>query len=314
MSPTTSTSTNEGATEGATTSTSSGWSLALGSCIGGIPVRLHYTYFLILIIELVSGLQYNEPKYLALVFCMFGPILFITILIHEYGHAICTQKLGGTVEGIMLWPLGGLAFCGPTQGSVKEDLYVALAGPLTHIPQAAVWFGVFAVVTEGDLGSFDRYINLSELREGGADVFFKFMALQSIGINVGLFIFNLFIPAYPLDGGRCFAALLVMCGVRVQKAAYRTSILAILIGLGMGIYGAMEYIRNDSPNGLFVVLICVFIIMNSYQLFSMTKAGRVLQHPLFSRQCYRETEQEAERNQQQQQQGGSPTEIVAEMT
>mmetsp|Transcript_14465 Transcript_14465/g.20395 ORF Transcript_14465/g.20395 Transcript_14465/m.20395 type:complete len:313 (+) Transcript_14465:249-1187(+) len=310
-SPTTTTNTTTSAAGNNSSSSSYGWSLYLGSCIGGIPIRLHYSYFLILILELFSGLQASgsTSKYMALLFCIYGPILFLTILVHEYGHALMTQKLGGQVQGIMLWPLGGLAFCGPTEGHVKEDLYVAIAGPATHILQVAVWVGIFAWTCHGEWDTFNRYINISELQNGGTDVFFRIVSAQSIFLNIGLVVFNLCIPAYPLDGGRCLAALLVMCGVRVPKAAYGTSILAMLLAIAMGSYGAAEYISKDSPNALFLVLICIFIFLNSYQLFKMTRAGRVYQHPLFSRPCYRETEQ------QQQQQGNSTTmENVAEMT
>ena len=44
-------------------------------------------------------------------------------------------QVGGAVHGILLWPLGGLAFVGHA-GSPARDLYVAVCGPLTHIPQA----------------------------------------------------------------------------------------------------------------------------------------------------------------------------------
>lgn len=45
---------------------------------------------------------------------------------------------GGQVQGILLWPLGGLAFIGHTAGP-KADMWVAVAGPLTHAPMVAFW-------------------------------------------------------------------------------------------------------------------------------------------------------------------------------
>ena len=42
------------------------------------------------------------------------------------------------MHSILLWPLGGLAFVGHST-TPGRDLWVALAGPLTHLPQAAVW-------------------------------------------------------------------------------------------------------------------------------------------------------------------------------
>ena len=54
---------------------------------------------------------------------------------------LCCVQLGSEVHGILLWPLGGLAFMGKSS-SPQQDLMVAGAGPLTHIPQV----GVLAVV------------------------------------------------------------------------------------------------------------------------------------------------------------------------
>ena len=48
------------------------------------------------------------------------------------------MQVGGEVHGILLWPLGGLAFVGHA-GSPARDLYVAFCGPLTHVPQARMW-------------------------------------------------------------------------------------------------------------------------------------------------------------------------------
>ena len=44
-------------------------------------------------------------------------------------------QVGGEVHGILLWPLGGLAFVGHA-ASPARDLYAAVCGSLTHVPQA----------------------------------------------------------------------------------------------------------------------------------------------------------------------------------
>jgi len=43
-------------------------------------------------------------------FVVLGPILLTTILIHEIGHSLAARCVGGKAEGILLWPLGGLAY------------------------------------------------------------------------------------------------------------------------------------------------------------------------------------------------------------
>lgn len=70
---------------------------------------------------------------------VYGPILFVSVLIHEFGHCFGARCVGGKATQIILWPLGGLAFIGHDSGP-KGDLWVTLAGPLTHIPQAGVWY------------------------------------------------------------------------------------------------------------------------------------------------------------------------------
>jgi len=111
-----------------------------------------------------------KPVHRARAFIVYGPVLFVTVFLHELGHCFATRQVsdppsregpparsgtpchhqthwwprstvvsdaqvGGAVHGILLWPLGGLAFVGHA-GSPARDLYVAVCGPLTHIPQA----------------------------------------------------------------------------------------------------------------------------------------------------------------------------------
>lgn len=57
---------------------------------------------------------------------------------HELGHCLAARKVGATVDGILLWPLGGLAYVAH-DGDPSSDLQIALAGPLTHGPQAVAW-------------------------------------------------------------------------------------------------------------------------------------------------------------------------------
>lgn len=113
----------------------------LGSCIAGIPVTLHYTFFLLLAVEFANAILNSSeyPMYILFVLIMYGPVLLFTIVVHEFGHALMTKRLGGSVGGIVLWPLGGFALCGPTE-SLGGDLKVSLAGPMTHVPMGLIWW------------------------------------------------------------------------------------------------------------------------------------------------------------------------------
>jgi hypothetical protein len=62
--------------------------------------------------------------------------------------------MGAEVHGILLWPLGGLAFVGHST-TPKKDMLVALAGPLTHIPMFMIWFALLFPATHASYGNFD---------------------------------------------------------------------------------------------------------------------------------------------------------------
>lgn len=52
--------------------------------------------------------------------------------------------MGAEVHYILLWPLGGLAFVGHSSTPAR-DLFVALLGPLTHVPQILIWVAILAL-------------------------------------------------------------------------------------------------------------------------------------------------------------------------
>lgn len=191
---------------------------------------------------------------------------------------------GGQVGDIVLWPLGGFVICGPAE-TVKGDFLVALAGPLTHLPQMAVWLIILAIIEGGDFSNLSRYVDQNA--SFGAS-----LCSQAFYVNVVLFVFNLFVPAYPLDGGRCLGAGLVMCGLDVVKAAMFTGVIGMVVAAAFVIWGIIDLIQG-APGGLFVALTGAWIFMTSFQLFKLTQPGQngdpvanLTNHPVFGQQCY----------------------------
>jgi hypothetical protein len=80
-------------------------SISLGSCIGGVPIKLHLSFFLLLLIEFITSIRLARdfPLYMLFVVVLYGPVLLLTVLIHELGHIFATKRLGGEVGGIVLW-------------------------------------------------------------------------------------------------------------------------------------------------------------------------------------------------------------------
>ena len=188
---------------------------------------------------------------------------------------------------MVLWPLGGFVICGPVE-SVVGDFKVAIAGPLTHIPQMLVWVGIFAAIEGGDFTNFTRYLDTANVSLGAL------ICAQAFYLNMVLFLFNLFVPAYPLDGGRCLAAGLILCGLKVLRAAKATAVIGMTIaGIMIG-WGLFDFF-NGASTGLFTALIGLWIFMTSFGLFKLTQdddrmsaADKLRQHPVFGQNCYQD--------------------------
>ncbi len=168
-----------------------------------------------------------------------------------------------------------------------------ITGPLTHIPQIAFWVILYGLLTDFDYSNFYFTIYLLNVKYGGATAFFETLAEQAVELNTILIIFNLFVPAFPLDGGRCLAALLVQCGTRVQRAAVMTAVTAMVIAVGLLSYGIFNVVVQGQGPGLITILIALYIFSSSNQLLQMAKQGNACDHPLFNRACYRQVEQQS---------------------
>lgn len=56
----------------------------LGSCIMGVPVKLHLSFFILLFIELLFSLTVNDRHWTLFVAVLYGPCLLITVIIVSF--------------------------------------------------------------------------------------------------------------------------------------------------------------------------------------------------------------------------------------
>ena len=193
------------------------WSLHLGK-ISGIKISIHWT-FLILIIWIVqyhffrghNGLQ----TFYALAFLF---AVFFCITLHELGHALAAKRYKFKTLGIVLLPIGGLARMENLPEKPVQELVVALMGPLVNVVIALLLFLVMNITDVFHPG-------LSAAGISGSNFW-----IQLYNVNLLLAIFNL-IPAFPMDGGRVFRALLSFKLSRIKAtriASYTGQLIAIL--------------------------------------------------------------------------------------
>ncbi|MBI3926263.1 MAG: hypothetical protein HY319_12035 [Armatimonadetes bacterium] len=225
-----------------------------------IPVRMHWTFPLFSLFWVLRGETQHEILWnLLLTLALFG-----TVLLHELAHCYAAWHLGGSVSHILMWPLGGLAYVSH-RGDLKDDIKIAAAGPLVHIPLALLC--VAGLVALGNPFSWSYF---SPYGWGTFSDFASYVLVGILKMQVILFLLNLFLPAYPLDGGRILANFLLLAGYPRDQAArtlcYLSFGAALFLALGLG-----------------EVLLALFVTLDAGQLLYLTRVGALDRHPLFAR-------------------------------
>jgi Zn-dependent protease len=127
-------------------------------------------------------------------------LFFLSILLHELGHAWVALRNDIPIQGIDQWMFGGVAKLGKDSDSPGVEFRIAAAGPLVTVLIAAVCFGLGVAVSSGS-DALDS-AQFSDDVTGATTAVLGYLT----SINVLLLAFNL-IPAFPLDGGRIARAI-----------------------------------------------------------------------------------------------------------
>jgi Zn-dependent protease len=247
-----------------------GQTFLIGS-VNGIRVHVHYFLPVLTVLYSLSYAFHSGGLGFALGLVLYGPLLFGSVFLHELGHCLAAKKVGGCSEDMLLWPLGGLAFYCKVP-SVLSDLKVAVAGPLTHIPLILLSLALLSCVNKGSV----EYDEIPSLKSN----FFAVLCWDFMMFNIMMIAFNLFIPCYPLDGGKIFIDTLLLRGVTNERAAQITVFVSVPIFLLVGGLG-LFLILSGNPAGLLTVCVALFFARAVWDLHRMQKSGTLNQHPLF---------------------------------
>jgi Zn-dependent protease len=187
----------------------------------GIPIRIHPIFWL------SAAMIFWNPERLDLV--ALGVIsVFISVLVHELGHAIVLRHYGWPSE-IVLFFMGGYATA--TRLSTWRQIWSLAAGPVAGLSLAVLVF-VLKVILEQFAP--DLFTQLPALRQ-----FFRMLLFSGIVIN----LMNL-VPVLPLDGGQIMAALVNHFGRRGREATTLTLQISMASGFGVAFWCA--YCLNNA--------------------------------------------------------------------
>ena len=223
------------------------WQWKLGT-FAGIDVFVHATFLLLIgWIGYSHWLQYGTiAKVVEGI--LFILALFLSVVLHEYGHALTARKYGIKTRDITLYPIGGVARLERMPEKPIEELWVALMGPAVNVVIAAILF-VYLYLSGG-------LAELSDLTIASGSFLMRLML-----VNISLIVFNL-LPAFPMDGGRVLRALLAM-----RMDYVRATQVAASIGQGMAfLFGLAGLFGNP-----FLLFIAFFVWIGASQEASMVQ-------------------------------------------
>ena len=167
-------------------------------------------------------------------------LFFVSILLHELGHSLVSQRCGIRVPRITLLFIGGLAEIEREPDDAKTELKIALGGPAVSVALAVL----FALADFG----------LAAVGFHGLSVLCGWLAQ----VNVMLVVFNM-IPGYPLDGGRVLRALIWAKTGRLRRATYISSRIGIGFSWLLIVIGVGLLLGFQAWNGLVFVLMGFFL-------------------------------------------------------
>ena len=215
------------------------WSLPIVR-IAGIQLRIHIT-FLLLIVWLAFGYYSQGGSAAAASRVIFILLLFLCVVLHEFGHAFAAKAFGINTPDITLLPIGGVARLERMPEEPVQELIIAVAGPLVNV---VIALGLFVA------GGAQALLNPAAVEAGG-------LVAQLLIINIMLVLFNL-LPAFPMDGGRVLRALLA---TRMSYA--RATQVAATVGQGFAfVFGFLGLLN---PNWFMLIFIALFVYIGASQ-------------------------------------------------
>jgi Zn-dependent protease/CBS domain-containing protein len=211
----------------------------------GIPIYLHFSWLIIfgLIVWTLSTAYFptkypNLPASSAWAKGLVASLLFfVSILLHELGHAAVALRGGLRTRSITLFIFGGVAQLERDPKDGRTEFWMAAAGPAVSLLLAGFFYVCAALAFLGP----------------GAAAVASYLAL----INLILALFNL-VPAFPMDGGRLLRGALWR-SLGKARATQIASGAGTFFAFFLIFAGVFSLLRGDSVGGIWYILIGWFI-------------------------------------------------------
>ena len=183
--------------------------------------------------------------------------LFLSIVLHEFGHSIVARRCGIPMRGITLFIFGGVAQMEGEPGTPKAEFWMSIAGPLVTGLLAGLLFG---------LADWSQ-IQVWPLPAIGVLSYLTWINVVVLGFNL--------LPAFPLDGGRVLRSVLWAWKRNLRWATRVASALGVGFAFLLIGWGIFSVVLGDFIDGIWLFLIGLFIrsaSRGSYQQVLLSEA------------------------------------------
>lgn len=234
----------------------------------GFEVKVDLSWLLLAILVVWSLRGYFEfisPGLDPAIYWWMGVIgllgLAASIVVHEFAHAMVARRYDMPIHGITLFIFGGVAQMEDEPTSPKGEFLMAIAGPLTSVAIAGLFWLATAAV--GDLNE-------------PLGLVVAYLAF----INLLLAAFNM-VPAYPLDGGRVLRSALWAWRKDIVWATRAASFIGSLFGLLLIVLGLLSALSGNLIGGIWWFILGLFVRAASSAALQRTVARNVFGgHPV----------------------------------
>jgi stage IV sporulation protein FB len=198
------------------------WSLNIGT-VAGTVVRVHVT-FLLFLAWIFAASYAQGGAATAWDSVTFMVLLFLCVLLHEFGHIFTARAFGVATPYVTLLPIGGVAQLERIPEEPGQEFLIAIAGPLVNVVIA-----IALVLIAGAHLQTSAVAAVDNLQIPLVD--------RLAAVNLFLALFNM-IPAFPMDGGRVLRALLASRFGYVRATGIAAAI-GQLVAFALGFIGLM---------------------------------------------------------------------------
>ncbi len=187
--------------------------------------------------EVIPGYTWVEYWAVGLVATL---LFFASVVVHEFSHAIMSNRFGHKVSRITLFIFGGMAHLSGEPATANEEFQIAVVGPLTSFVLGGFFLAIPYVF---GLHAWPLWAET-----------FTYLGI----INIALGVFNL-LPGFPLDGGRIARAIFWWRSGDLTEATARAGRWAEGVVWGLVFLGILEILSGALLGGIWIILIAMFL-------------------------------------------------------